>query len=310
MRALITGGAGFIGSHLADLLLSKGWQVDIIDDLSTGRNTPCAIQFAAKVQRIPILDRIVAKVDCIFHLAATVGVQLVQAKPLYTIQNNLAATAAILEFAAAHNKPILLASSSEVYGRSQFDHYLDEAMDLHIGPHIRWGYASAKLVDEHLALSYHKGSGLPVVIARIFNTIGPRQSGAYGMVVPRFINQALANDDITVYGDGLPRRAFTWVGDVVKAMHDLILCKQAYGEVVNIGHPEDISVIDLADLVKEMTHSTSTIVREPGYPEDILCRRPNLGKIRNLIHYTNTMSLAGMLQQIIDYKRGALTTTV
>src|SRR5215470_18065901 len=263
-RALITGGAGFIGSHLSEALLERGWAVEVVDDLSTGRignishlkGHPHFSYVLDSVMNRSLMLELVDRADAIFHLAAAVGVRLIVEKPVHTIETNIKATELVLELAARKQKPLLLASTSEVYGKLDKPKFSEDD-DVILGPtsRARWCYAASKIIDEFLARAYFKEKGLPVVVVRLFNTIGPRQTGRYGMVVPRFVRCALAGEPITVYGDGTQRRSFTWVGDVVQAMIALSEYPQAYGEVFNIGHTQEISIYDLALLVKELTES-------------------------------------------------------
>ncbi|MFN3929793.1 MAG: NAD-dependent epimerase/dehydratase family protein, partial [Thermoflexus sp.] len=258
-RALITGGAGFIGSHLAENLLEQGWRVEIIDDLSTGsieniehlKGNPNFSYVLDTVLNRPLMLELVDRADVIFHLAAAVGVRMIVEHPVHTIEVNIKSTELVLELASRKRKVVLLSSTSEVYGKLDKPKFSEED-DLVLGPtsRARWCYAASKIVDEFLAKAYFKEKGLPVVVVRLFNTINPRQTGQYGMVVPRFVRQALRGEPITVYGDGTQRRSFTWVGDVVKAMIALVQTPKAYGEVINIGHTKDISIYELAVLVK------------------------------------------------------------
>ncbi len=318
MKALITGGAGFIGSHLSETLLQQGWFVQIIDDLSTGsiknithlKENPRFSYVLDSVFNKSVMMELVDEADVIFHLAAAVGVRLIVEKPVQTIETNIKATEIVLELASLKRKPVLLTSTSEVYGKLDKSKF-NEDDDLVLGPtsRARWCYAASKIVDEFLAKAYFKEKGLPVVIVRVFNTIGPRQTGQYGMVVPRFVRQALQGKPITVYGDGTQRRSFTWVGDVVKAMIALVQTPKAYGEVVNIGHTKDISIYELAVLVKQLTNSPSEIVfipYEQAYDEgfeDMKRRLPDLTKIQNLIGYKPSLDLPEMLERIIAYER-------
>jgi UDP-glucose 4-epimerase len=246
----------------------------------------------------------------VFHLAATVGVRLIVEAPVRTIETNIKATEVVLELASRKKKPVLLSSTSEVYGKLGKEAFSEED-DLVLGPtsRARWCYAASKIIDEFLARAYWKERGLPTVVVRLFNTIGPRQTGQYGMVVPRFIRQALRGEPITVYGDGTQKRSFTWVGDVVEALIALIQQPQAYGEVFNVGHTKQISIHELAVLVKEMTRSRSEIVFVPyeeayeaGF-EDMPRRLPDLTKLKHLIGYEPTRSLSEMLERIIAYER-------
>jgi UDP-glucose 4-epimerase len=320
-RALITGGAGFIGSHLAEALLERGWRVEVIDDLSTGsirniehlKGRPGFSYVLDTVMNRPLMAELVDRADVIFHLAAAVGVRLIVEAPVHTIETNIKATEVVLELAARKKKPVLLSSTSEVYGKLNKEKFSEED-DLVLGPtsRSRWCYAASKIIDEFLAKAYWKERKLPTVVVRVFNTIGPRQTGQYGMVVPRFVRQALRGEPITVYGDGTQRRSFTWVGDVVEAMIRLIQEPRAYGEVFNVGHTEEISIYELACLVKEMTGSDSEIVFVPyerayeeGF-EDMPRRLPDLSKIQALIGYRPTLTLREMLARIIAYEREQL----
>ena len=325
MRALITGGAGFIGSHLAEALLEQGWHVEVIDDLSTGsvrniehlKEHPRFSYVLDTVMNRPLMVELVDRADVIFHLAAAVGVKLIVEAPVQTIETNIKATELVLELAAQKKKPVLLSSTSEVYGKLNKEKFSEED-DLVLGPtsRSRWCYAASKIIDEFLARAYWKEKKLPTVVVRVFNTIGPRQTGQYGMVVPRFVRQALRGEPITVYGDGMQRRSFTWVGDVVEAMIRLIQEPRAYGEVFNVGHTEDISIYELACLVKEMTGSNSDIVfipyeqaYEEGF-EDMPRRLPDISKIQALIGYRPTLTLREMLERIIAYERQQLRLEV
>ena len=320
-RALITGGAGFIGSHLAGTLLERGWRVHIIDDLSTGaaanvahlRGHPGFEATVGSVLAPGAMAPLVARADVVFHLAAAVGVRLIVERPVQTIATNIRTTELVLELAAQHRRAVLVASTSEVYGkldRAKFS----EGDDLVLGPtsKSRWCYAASKIIDEHLALAYAREFGLPVTVLRMFNTIGPRQTGQYGMVVPRFVRQALLGEPITVYGDGRQRRSFTWVGDVVDAMIGLIAHPGAAGEVFNVGHTAEITIYDLARMVRDMAGSRSEIVLvpferayEPGF-EDMQRRLPDIAKLGRLIAYRPSLNLPAMLERIIAHYRGML----
>src|SRR5216684_1100662 len=269
MRALITGGAGFIGSHLADALLAAGHSVTAIDNLSTGSrgNVEHLLerpQFQLVVDDVlnePHVARLVSQADVVFHLAAAVGVKWIIDHPLLSIRTNLRATEIVLEQASRSKTKVVLASTSEVYGKNNQGPLREDA-DSIIGPTTitRWLYANTKATDEFLAYAYHRERALPVVIVRFFNTVGPRQTGRYGMVVPRFVRQALRGEPITVYGDGRQTRCFTYVEDVVTAMLALIENPRAVGEVFNVGQGREVSIDDLANLVRELTGSASQIV--------------------------------------------------
>ena len=321
MKALITGGAGFIGSHLAESLLKKGYKVQIIDDLSTGsienidhlKGDPNFSYFLDTILNKPLMIELIDRADIVFHLAAAVGVRLIVEKPVHTIETNIKTTEIVLELCNKKKKPVLITSTSEVYGKLDLNKFAEED-DLVLGPtsRFRWCYAASKIIDEFLAKAYFKEQGLPTVVVRLFNTIGPRQTGQYGMVVPRFIRQALTNQSITVYGDGKQRRSFTWVGDVVEALIKLIHEPKAYGEVFNIGHTKDISIYELALLVKKMTNSKSEILfipydqaYESGF-EDMKRRLPDISKIQKLIGYKPSLDLPEMLEKIIEFERSRL----
>jgi UDP-glucose 4-epimerase len=324
-RVLITGGAGFIGSHLAEVLLKLGWAVEVIDDLSTGginniahlKENPRFSYVLDSVMNRSLMMELVDRADMVFHLAAAVGVRLIVEQPVRTIETNIKATELTLELSARKGKPVLLVSTSEVYGKSERPKFNEED-DLILGAtsRARWCYAASKIIDEFLAKAYFKEKGLPTVVVRIFNTIGPRQTGQYGMVVPRFVRQALSGKPITVYGDGKQQRSFTSVGDVVRAMIALIQHSKAYGEVFNIGHTKEISIYDLALMVQKMTHSASDIVFVPydqayeeGF-EDMQRRLPDLSKIRDLIDYKPSLDLPELLTQIIAHEKEQLTKDV
>jgi len=321
--ALITGGAGFVGSHLAETLLEQGWRIEIIDDLSTGsienisqlKGNPHFSYCLDTVMNRPVMLELVDRADLIFHLAAAVGVRMVVERPVHTIETNIKATELVLELAARKHKPVLLTSTSEVYGRLDKPKFNEED-DLVLGStsRSRWCYAASKIIDEFLAKAYFKERGLPTVIVRLFNTIGPRQTGQYGMVVPRFMRRALAGEPILVYGDGTQRRSFTWIGDVVNAIIALIQHRQAYGEVFNIGHTQEISIYELAVLVKAMTASESEIrfipyeqAYEAGF-EDMHRRLPDVSKIQTMIGYQPTLGLSQMLERIVEFERSKVVT--
>jgi UDP-glucose 4-epimerase len=322
--ALITGGAGFIGSHLAEALLALGWKVEVMDDLSTGaidniahlKGHPRFSYVLDSVMNRSAMIELVDRADMVFHLAAAVGVRLIVEQPVRTIETNIKATELILELCARKGKPVLLISTSEVYGKSEREKFSEED-DLILGAtsKARWCYAASKIIDEFLAKAYFKEKKLPTVVVRVFNTIGPRQTGQYGMVVPRFVRQALSGKPITVYGDGTQQRSFTWVGDVVDALITLIQHGRAFGEVFNIGHTKEISISQLAVMVKEMTRSQSDIVFVPydqayeaGF-EDMNRRLPDISKIQQLIGYQPSLDLPDMLKRIIAHERERLTGT-
>ena len=319
-RALITGGAGFVGSHLAEALLERGYEVQVIDDLSTGsakhldscKEHPAFSYVIDTVMNRPLMAELIDRADVVFHLAAAVGVRLIVESPVRTIETNIKATELVLELAAKKQRRVLLTSTSEVYGKLDKPMFSEED-DLVLGAtsRARWCYAASKIIDEFLARAYFRERHLPVAVVRLFNTIGPRQTGRYGMVVPRFVCQALDGKPITVYGDGTQRRSFTWVGDVVSAIIDLSERDAAYGEVFNVGHTKDIAISDLARLIKEMTSSASAIVLVPyeeAYEkdfEDMRRRMPDISRIQTLIGYKPTVDLPEMLEQIIAHSRTA-----
>ena len=291
---LVTGGAGFIGSHLVERLLAEGKSVTVIDDCSTGRlenlqavlSHPRLKIIVCKISNCPNLEAVAAEAEAIYHLAAAVGVELVMNSGLATIETNLRETQVMLDAASAHGTPVLLASTSEVYGKSQKAAFAEED-DLLIGPpHLsRWSYACSKLMDEFLALAHARERKTPVVIARLFNTVGPRQTGQYGMVLPRFLQAARRGEALRVYGDGRQTRCFCYVLDTVEALARLQECPAARGQVFNVGNDEEVSIQGLAELVIEMVQSRSRIERVPyekayaaGF-EDMLRRKPVLDKL-------------------------------
>lgn len=324
-RALITGGAGFIGSHLAEVLLEQGWTVDIVDDLSTGginniahlKDQPHFSYVLDSVMNRSLMLELIDQANMVFHLAAAVGVRLIVEEPVRTIETNIKATELILELCARKQTPVLFSSTSEVYGKLNKPKFNEEDSPV-LGPTscARWCYAASKMIDEFLARAYFKEKALPAVTVRIFNTIGPRQTGQYGMVVPRFVQQALLGEPITVYGDGTQQRSFTWVGDVVNTMVTLIQHPKAYGEVFNVGHTKETSILELAKMVKEMTESSSEIAfipyeqaYEAGF-EDMPRRLPDLSKVQQLIGYQPSLDLPDMLERIIAYYRQRLGVPV
>ncbi len=313
-RSLITGGAGFVGSHLAEELLRRGQEVHVLDDLSTGsihniEHLKAHPHFHYRVDRIenePLLAEMVDRCDFVYHLAAAVGVKLIVESPVRTIETNVHGTEVVLRNAAKKRKKVLITSTSEVYGKSTTAPFRED-QDLVMGPTFkgRWSYACSKAIDEFLALAYWHEKKLPVVVVRLFNTVGPRQTGRYGMVIPNFVRQALAGEPITVYGDGTQTRAFGYVGDVVGALADLAEHPKAVGEVFNIGNTEEVSITALAKLVKEMTGSRSEIVYIPydqayeqGF-EDMPRRVPDISKVSRLIGYRPTRDLRAILSEVI-----------
>jgi nucleoside-diphosphate-sugar epimerase len=314
MRVLITGGAGFVGSHLAEALLGRGDEVYVLDDLSTGsidniahlKSNPKFHYTIDTVTNEPLLAELADRCDTVVHLAAAVGVKLIVESPVRTIETNVHGTEVVLKVANKKKKKVLIASTSEVYGKSAKVPFSEDD-DLVMGPTSkhRWAYACSKMIDEFLALAYYKERKLPVVIVRLFNTVGPRQTGQYGMVVPNFVRQALANEPITVFGDGTQQRSFTYVGDVVRAMVALMDEPKAIGKVFNIGNGKEISIEGLALQIKKMTGSSSPIVKIPydqayesGF-EDMPRRVPDISKIRALIGYEPTVELDEILERVI-----------
>lgn len=321
MRVLITGGAGFIGSHLAETLIARGDQVTIVDDLSTGsldnirhlRNHPSLEFVRESVRNDVTMTPLVDRCDLIYHLAAAVGVQLIVQRPVHTIETNIHGSEVILNLANKFGRKILVASTSEVYGKSsQVPFKEDDDIVLGSTRFSRWSYACSKMVDEFLALAYHDQFGLPAIVCRFFNTVGPRQTGQYGMVVPRFVRWALTNQPIEIYGSGKQSRCFCNVSDVIGALTKLVECDEAVGQVINVGTTESVTIEGLADKVIEMTGSSSEkrpMTYEQAYGrafDDMLIRQPDLGKVSRLIGYEPKLSLAETLQQVIDYERPRL----
>jgi UDP-glucose 4-epimerase len=318
MRALITGGAGFVGSHLSDALLDRGHRVLVLDNLSTGSIENIAHlkgregfeYFVESVSLEPLLAELIDRSDVVFHLAAAVGVKLIVEQPVQTIETNVHGTEVVLKHANKKKKLVVIASTSEVYGKSD-DVPFREDSDLVLGPtpKHRWAYACSKAIDEFLALAYWKERRLPVIIVRLFNTVGPRQTGRYGMVIPNFVRQALAGEAITVFGDGTQSRAFTHVADVVDALVKLVAEPKAIGQVINIGNTEEISIGALAERVRQLSGSHSPIrlipydqAYESGF-EDMPRRVPDLSKITGLIGYDPRYRLDDILLQVIEYFR-------
>ncbi|MEA2038026.1 MAG: GDP-mannose 4,6-dehydratase [Nanoarchaeota archaeon] len=313
---LITGGAGFIGSHLADYLLRKGEKVIIIDNLSTGKKenivhlaeNPNLQFFEGDITNEELVGKLIKDCDIIYHLAAAVGVRLVIEKPLDSLKTNVEGTEIILKLASKHNKKTLIASSSEVYGKN-YDIPLKETDDRILGnTHItRWNYSCAKALDEFLALAYHKEKKLSTIIARFFNVVGPKQAAMYGMVVPNFIKQALNNETINVHGDGKQIRTFCFVEDVVEILYELTKNENAIGQVINIGSKEEISILELAEKIKSMANSKSEITFVPYEKvfnenfEDSRRRAPSITKLKELTGLEPKTNLDGILKVIIDH---------
>ncbi len=315
---LITGGAGFIGSHLAEYLLARGDEVYVIDDLSTGSISNIAHlkanpRFHYTIDTImheQALAELIDLSDSVYHLAAAVGVFLVVESPVYTIENTVRGTELVLKWANKKKKKVLFTSTSEVYGKGTRIPF-NENDDLVIGPSMmgRWSYACSKLLDEFLSLAYHREHKLPVVVARLFNTVGPRQSGRYGMVIPRFVTQALSGQPLTVFGNGQQTRCFTYVGDAVRALVGLMDHPDSVGQVFNIGNPQELSIEKLAQMVIDRTGSSSTIQYVPyneayseGF-EDMRRRVPDISKISQAIGYQPTVDLEQILEEVINFSR-------
>ncbi len=316
MRFLITGGAGFIGSHLAEYLLARGDQVIVLDDLSTGsienirhlKSDPRLSYFLEPIENRHVLAELVDEADIVFHLAAAVGVRLIIESPVHTIETNVNGTQLVLEAACKKRKPVFCASTSEVYGKSTHIPFTEDS-DLVLGAtsKARWSYAASKAVEEFLALSYWKEKRQPVVIGRLFNTVGPRQTGRYGMVLPNFVQQALDRRPLTVFGSGQQSRCFCHVMDSVEAIVRLMSNERAIGEVVNIGSQNEITIEGLARLVKERTGSDSPIqmvpydeAYEPGF-EDMVRRVPSLKKLESLTGFRPQTSLTEIVDRVVAY---------
>ncbi len=318
MKYLITGGAGFIGSHLSDELLQRGHQVHVLDDLTTGSIDNLAHlrgkdRFAYTIdsaENAPVVAELVDAADVVFHLAAAVGVRLIVESPVRTIETNIRTTEVVLTQAGKKKRPVFIASTSEVYGKGTDLPYREDG-DLTLGSTLkgRWSYACSKALDEFLAIAHWKERQLPTVIGRLFNTVGPRQTGRYGMVIPNFVAQALAGRPITVYGDGKQQRCFCHVSDVVRGMADLMERDDVYGEVFNIGSEDEVAIIELANRVREATASSSEIelvpydeAYEAGF-EDMLRRIPDTTRIRERIGWEATISLDQILADVIEEHR-------
>ena len=316
MKVLTTGGAGFIGSHLTEALLHRGHNVTIIDDLSTGKmenieHVSAFPNFHFAIETImneAVMDRLVSDCDVIFHLASAVGVDLVINKPVEVIQRCVLGSEVVLKIADRYKKKVLLTSTSEIYGKNTKVPFSEDD-DRLLGPTTknRWSYSCSKAIDEFLALAYFKEKKLPIVIVRLFNTIGPRQLGQYGMVVPRFIQQAMRNEKITVYGSGKQSRCFGYVGDIVDALIGLMNKPAAVGQIYNVGNNEEISIFELAEKIKKITESESKIIKvsyDKAYVEgfeDMERRIPDLRKINSLIGYEPKVQLDEMIQKIWEY---------
>jgi UDP-glucose 4-epimerase len=321
MRALITGGAGFIASHLADHLLEGGHSVVALDDLSTGRHSnvehllgkPNFEFVLGSILNPDVVDDVVGRCEAVFHLAAAVGVELIVNQPLRSLATNIRGSEIVFEKANKYGTRVLVTSSSEIYGKNRSDR-LHEDDDRILGSPLksRWAYSEAKAIDEILAYTYWKEKGLPTVIVRLFNTVGPRQTGAYGMVIPRFVTQALRNEPITVYGDGSQTRCFCYVGDIVRALAALLEHPDAYGRVFNLGSDEEISVTALAEMVREETGSNSElryVAYEDAYEEgfeDMERRVPDTNRAKELVGFAPTVGLRRIIQLVIEEQSLAL----
>jgi UDP-glucose 4-epimerase len=316
--ALITGGAGFVGSHLAERMLADGHEVMVLDNLSTGsidnishlKSHPRFSYVVDSVMNEPQLAEMIDRCDVVFHLAAAVGVKLIVEQPVHTLETNVHGTEVVLKHANKKKKVVFIASTSEVYGKST-DLPFRETADLVLGPSSkhRWAYACSKLIDEFLALAYWKEKKLPVVIVRLFNTVGPRQTGQYGMVLPTFVRQALAGQPITVFGDGTQSRSFSYVGDVVDGLLKLAHEPRAIGEVFNIGSTTEVTIGELATRVKKMTDSASPIEKVPydvayeaGF-EDMPRRVPDIAKIQSLVGFAPKMGLDDIIRSVVEHVR-------
>lgn len=318
---LITGGAGFIGSHLADYLLQRGEQVIVIDNLTTGRFSniehlegrngfQCFIE---DIRDESLIDALIRQSDRVYHLAASVGVRLIIERPTESLINNIVSTEKVLRSASRYRKPVLITSTSEVYGKST-KHGFSETDDRIMGPtdKARWGYANSKATDEFLAMAYYQETRLPVVITRLFNTVGPRQTGQYGMVIPNFVSQALRGLPITVHGDGQQTRCFGHVKDIVPAIAELLTRPAAFGKVFNLGSNREVSIQQLAELVVKLTNSKSDIIYIPydeAYPpgfEDMQKRVPDISRVASLIGFRPSRSLEDIIRDVIDDQQSAM----
>lgn len=318
-KALVTGGAGFIGSHLSELLLDEGWEVFALDDVSTGANRNVAHltdrpDFHLVVESVlspSIVSELVHKCDVVYHLAAAVGVRLIVEQPVHTMVTNVQGTETVLEYCTKFHKRVLIASSSEVYGDHRDERPLSENDRRVYGPvtERRWLYADSKAMDEFLALGFHQERELDCVIARFFNTVGPRQQGQYGMVIPRFVGRALTGDPLEVHGDGMQTRSFCHVQDTIRAVHGLMEDGEISGEIFNIGSAERVSILDLARRVLDLTGSKSELEFIPHDEvyglgvEDVLHREPSIEKIGDAIGWAPTRSLDDILADVIAFER-------
>lgn len=316
MKFLVTGGSGFIGSHLADRLLKEGHTVSVIDDLTTGsienilhlKGNPRFQYVIDSVTNEPLLAELIDGADAVFHLAAVVGVRLVVDEPIRTIQTNIHCTELVLKHASKKGKKVLITTTSEIYGKSTQVPY-SEDHDLVYGPttRSRWSYAFSKAIDEFLALAYHKTRGVPAVIVRLFNTVGPRQTGHYGMVLPRFVQQAFNEGPITVYGDGKQMRCFCHVGDVIRALTQLMENENCVGQVFNLGTDQEVTILQLAEMVRDRVNpglAIKFLPYEQAYAagfEDMRRRRPDISKIRKAIGFEPEYTLEQIIDDVISY---------
>jgi len=317
MKALITGGAGFIGSHLSEYLLDQGHRVMVIDDLSTGsienithlKGNPRFEYTIESILNRPVTAELVDRSDCIFHLAAAVGVRLIVESPVQTIETNIKGTETILDLAEKKKKKTIVFSTSEVYGKSRkVPFHEDDDLVMGSTTRGRWSYACSKAIDEFLALAYWKEKRLPAVVIRLFNTVGPRQTGQYGMVIPTFVRQALEGKPLTVYGDGSQTRCFCHICDVIRAVYQVSMEEKAVGQVYNIGSDEEVSIQELAERVISISGSSSKIdiipyseAYEEGF-EDMMKRKPGLKKINALIGYRPSHNLDQIIRDVIDFE--------
>jgi len=320
-KALITGGAGFIGSHLAEYLLDRGSEVFVIDDLSTGahrnveslRDRPGFHLVVDSMLNPAVASELIYKCDVVYHLAAAVGVRLIVEQPVHTMVTNVQGTSTVLEYCNKYDKRVLIASSSEVYGDHREERPLSENDRRVYGPvtERRWLYADSKAMDEFLALGFHQERGLKCVIARFFNTVGPRQSGQYGMVIPRFVERAVAGAPLEVHGDGMQTRSFCHVSDTVRATVDLMEADEISGEIFNVGSAERLTILELAHRVLELTGSKSELAFVPHSEvyglgiEDVLHREPSIEKIRAAVGWRPSLDLDRILADVIEYTRRA-----
>lgn len=325
-KALVTGGAGFIGSHLSELLLDEGWEVWALDDVSTGSTENLAHlterpEFHLVVESVlapAVVSELVHKCDVVYHLAAAVGVRLIVEQPVHTIVTNIQGTETVLEYCTKFGKRVLIASSSEVYGDHREERPLREDDRRVYGPvsERRWLYADSKAIDEFLALAFHQERGLDCVVARFFNTVGPRQQGQYGMVIPRFVRRALTGDPLEVHGDGTQTRSFCHVYDNIRAVRGLMESSEISGEIFNIGSAERVSILDLAQRVLSLTSSSSELEFIPHNEvyglgvEDVLHREPSIEKIANAIGWAPTRTLDEILADVIAFERGRAKAAV